>query len=167
MLNKISKWFSKDYHLSLAALIISLIALGVQLFFLPYQIDSYKLDKKYKELDATFKSVDILKKYDDDLNSGTNEQIVNALNNNEPIFKETGGKFNSNQIDKFLGIFNTVYDLYGKDLVSSDDIASQFSDTIDKANKNIEIQNYLKKIRMEDPAYFMGFDYLQEEFGTK
>lgn len=79
--------------------------------------------------------------------------------------KDNGGNFTTDELDLFLSVYNQLSDAYDKGLVSEELLYGNFSDGLMRAYQNKEIQEYLKKIRIENEDYFRGFDNLAELFG--
>jgi hypothetical protein len=105
---------------------------------------------------------DLMFRYDDKLNSDINTKLFLTIEKEKPILIKNGGKFNEEDLDYFLGIFNQIYESQQKGLINNDLIYSNFSYFLEKTYNNKEIKNYLKEIRIEDEDYFAGFDELAE-----
>jgi len=86
------------------------------------------------------------------LNDPSNAGIINAIQNDKPILTENGGSHSSVDLDRYLGVFDTVALVYRDGFLSDDHLCSSFSYYIDKTSKNSEVQKYL----VQYPDFFDG-----------
>ena len=124
---------------------------------IPAELTNYKSEENYK-------SADLILRYDKELSTPTNTGIYNASNEHRPILRRNGGKYSVDDLDAYLGIFNSINDLHNKLLLDDESVANEYSDYVVKAASNSEIQNYLMEIRKKDDTYFRGFDELRTFF---
>ncbi len=109
-------------------------------------------------------SAQLMLSFNKDLSSETNSKILTAIENNQPIFKNNGGQFDSTDIDNYLSIFELLNNTYLANLMTDDMIFNTFYYSVVKTYKNQEIQNYLNEIRKEDKLFFAGFERLAKSF---
>jgi hypothetical protein len=74
----------------------------------------------------------------------SNLGIIEAIETPKPILKSNGGQFSTTQMDKYLGDLETVYDVYEERLLSEEELCSSFSAYAQEAERNSEVQDYLK-----------------------
>ena len=86
------------------------------------------------------------------LNDPSNAGIINAIQNDKPILTENGGSHSGVDLDRYLGVFDTVALVYRDGFLSDDHLCSSFSYYIDKTSKNSEVQKYL----VQYPDFFDG-----------
>ena len=109
-------------------------------------------------------SAQLMLSFNKDLSSDKNSKILTAIENNQPIFKEAGGEFDSTDMDNYLSNFELLNSTYLADLMTDDMIFNTFYYSVVKTYQNQEIQNYLKTIRKEDQYFFAGFERLAKSF---
>jgi hypothetical protein len=85
-------------------------------------------------------------------NDRSNAAIINAIQNNKPILVENAGSYSDVDLDKYLGVFDTIELVYRDGFLSDDHLCDSFSYYIEDANKNSEVKNYLAK----NPNFFGG-----------
>jgi|SRR5580704_3277782 hypothetical protein len=85
-------------------------------------------------------------------NDRSNAGIINAIQNNKPILVENAGSYSDVDLDKYLGVFDTIELVYRDGFLSDDHLCDSFSYYIEDANKNSEVKNYLAK----NPNFFGG-----------
>lgn len=120
-------------------------------------------DIKNNQLD---RKNDLSMEYYDRLNTGNNRKIYVAIENNKPLLANKMGKFNTDQLDDYLGDLHDVGAGLYADLLDNESTCSRFSDFAEKTYENKEIQEYLIEVRKIDPEYFLGFDDLYEFIKT-
>ena len=86
-------------------------------------------------------------------NDPSNSGIINTIENNKPILVENGGVYSNVALDKYLGAFDTIAQVYRDGFLSEDHLCRSFSFYIEEADKNSEVQNYLAKYS----NFFDGF----------
>lgn len=105
-------------------------------------------------------SAELMLTFNEYLGSETNFKIITLIENNQPILIENGGKFSSAELDNYLSTLELLSNVYFNRLITDDMLYNAFDYTIIKTYQNKEITDYLKKIRQEDPMFFMGFESL-------
>ncbi len=108
-------------------------------------------------------SAQLMLEFNKDLNSDINSSLITAIEENQPILKESGGEFTTTDIDRYLGIYELINNVSEAGLISDDMLYNAFSYDIVKTYQNKEIQDYLSKIRQEDSSFFRGFGLLAED----
>lgn len=156
-LKTLAKETSKPWYKK-AEVWIGVIANAIAIFGLFFSVVQIK-DIKNNQSD---RQTDLMFRYDDKLNFGTNAKLFSAIDRNKPILYKNGGKFSEDDLDYFLGLLNQMYESNQNKLLSDDMIQSNFSYLLEKTYKNKEVQDYLKEIRKEDESFFVGFDELAE-----
>lgn len=144
--NKLDKW----EILSRSLRIIEVIAIIGGVYFAAVQIKDVR----------NMQSAQLMLEFNNDLDSEVNSQIITAIENNEPIFLDNGGKFTTTDIDKYISIYELVNDVYVNGLITDDMLYNAFSYDIVATYRNKEIQDYLFEIRKEDQTLFTGFERL-------
>lgn len=76
----------------------------------------------------------------------------------KPILKEHGAQFTDDDLENYLGIFDSLGDLYEKGMIDKDSFYNDYSYDIEKACDNSEIKTYLRDIRREEADFFSDFD---------
>jgi hypothetical protein len=106
------------------------------------------------------RSADFIFKLDERFSKEPIPRIKYAIQNDKPVLKEHGGEFTEDDLDGYLDLYETMNDIYAKGLVSQDMLVSAYSFWLGKAYHNAEIQDYLVRIRKEDPRFYSGFEQL-------
>ncbi len=75
---------------------------------------------------------------------------------------EPNGDFSIGEVDRYLGVYETLGNLYRGGLITCDMLENDFSYYIEKTYTNEDIQNYIK----EHPAFWPNLIYLAELFGN-
>lgn len=147
------KYFIEWKYISRVIIFVQFIIIVVGSFYAFIQFKDIKENQLNRENDLSIR-------YYDKLNSGTDLQIFLAIEHKKPLLYTNGGKFNTDQLDDYLGDLHDVGHATNKGLLNTDDICSNFSDIAEETWKNSEIQEYLSTIRKENPTYFTSFDDL-------
>jgi hypothetical protein len=106
------------------------------------------------------RSAEFIFKFDDRLYKPPSSAIRLAIESGKPILKAHGGRFSTDDLMRYLDIYETMHDVYVRGLINEDMIDSAYGHALGKAHENPEIQAYLSGIRKEDPAYYSGFEDL-------
>ncbi|MCE9642972.1 MAG: hypothetical protein K8Q97_01460 [Candidatus Andersenbacteria bacterium] len=137
-------------------LILQTIAVIISFFIIHLQVEDFHNN----QADIGFKYIQNI---DQELRTGTNFQIAVAIERKNPLLKKNGGSFTEDDFDIFLAVYNRLSEIYDRDLISPDLLYGEFSYGIILAHENPEIQDYLRKIRIDDSDYFYGLDELYED----
>src|SRR5262245_53285725 len=86
-------------------------------------------------------------------NDSSNAGIISSIQNGKPILVEDGGSNSTVDLDKYLGAFNTIAQVYRDGHLSDDHLCGSFAFYIEEANENSEVTKYLGQY----PNYFGGF----------
>lgn len=86
----------------------------------------------------------------------TNRGIIDAIYDNKPILKKSGGEHTSSDLDNYLSDLDMVDEVYDEELLSESELCTSFSDTIQRTASNQEVKDYLK----ENSKYFSGLPEL-------
>ena len=106
-------------------------------------------------------SVDLLLKFDNELNSDINSKIADEIDSpGTLLLKEHGGDITDGQLENYLGVYETLGFLYEKHLITDDMIYNDFSYDVVKAYQNSEVKTYITEIRKDDPTLFTEFEKL-------
>lgn len=76
-------------------------------------------------------------------------QIRIALETNQKILVEDGGKYDDVQLDDYIGFFETLSDLLGKGILDKKLVDDNFSYYIKEAYDNQEVKNYINDVRKQ------------------
>lgn len=134
---------------------ISAVLLGV--IFMIWQI---RLAVVEIEEVRSMQSSQIMFSLDRDISSGRNAEIAVAIENDAPLFKETGGAFSEAEIDAFLSILEFVNLTRNEGLLDDEMTYVSFSYILEKTFEHPEILDYVEKIRKDDPNLFKGAEDL-------
>lgn len=105
-------------------------------------------------------SAQLMLDFNNQLNTDVNSSIISSIEDGSPLFKQNSGNFTSTDIDKFLSVYELLYNTRDAGLITDNMLYSGFSYDISKTYDNQEIQQYLKKIRINNKDFFGGFDAL-------
>ena len=105
-------------------------------------------------------SAQLMIDFNNQLNSPVNSKIVTTIENKGILLKENSGNITDTEIDKYLGLYELLYDVWDTGLITDNMLYSGFSYDILVTYHNPEIINYLKKIRVDDKEIFAGFEAL-------
>lgn len=108
-------------------------------------------------------SAQLMLEFNKELNSDLNANLITAIEENKPILKENGGKFTTTDIDRYLGTYELLNNVSEVSLMNDNMLYNAFSYDIIKTYQNIEIQDYLLKIRQENKSFFLGFEILAKD----
>jgi hypothetical protein len=108
-------------------------------------------------------SARLMLEFNKELNSDLNANLITAIEENRPIFRENGGEFTTTDIDRYLGIYELLNRVSVVGLLHDDMLYNAFAYNIVKTYQNKEIQSYLAKIRREDSSFFRGVELLAED----
>lgn len=105
-------------------------------------------------------SADIVLRLDEHFNTPTTLKIIETIEDGEPLLREHGGNFERWQIDSYLGMYETLYDLYSHNLIDEGMLYSAFSYNLENAYRNVEISGYVLELQKDDVDVFGGFQTL-------
>jgi hypothetical protein len=109
------------------------------------------------------RAADLLLRFDERLSKEPYAKLASAIDSHKHFLKENGGKFTDDDLEGYLNILDGMNDLYQRHLIPAELFYNGYSYQIEKASDNLEIQNYLKQIRKDDPDLYSGFDHLAKE----
>lgn len=93
-----------------------------------------------------------------------NTQIISAIENAKPILSENKGAFTDEDLDNYLGDFETIYTAFQEGLLSEKQLCVSFSYYLERTEGNVEIKDYIassrKAQRKSASPYFVGFSRL-------
>ena len=84
--------------------------------------------------------------------NATNSGIIHAMEKKKAILDTHHGRYNSTDLDNYLGQFETINQAYRSGLLSEADLCTSFSYYIDLTMKNDEVKKYLA----DNSDYFSG-----------
>jgi hypothetical protein len=144
--------FSEVLHL------IEVIAIIIAATFAGYQLRELRLQN----------SADLSLRLNHELDSRINLRLEDALDSDPatPILKEHGGKFTDEQLDGYLGEYETLDDLYRNGLITCRMMYNEFSYDIETAYKNRDVMAHVAEVQKEesDPTIWQGFLDLGRQF---
>jgi hypothetical protein len=151
-----------DYwkHISGVLVLFQTCALLVSVYFVHVQL-------RYLENTKESRSADLIFRFDERLSRDPFLKLRYAIENDKPILKAHGGKFTNDDLEGFLDIFDSLNDVYAKDLISKDMFYNSYSYDIQKTYDNDEVQTHLKEIRKEDPGFYSGFESLAKQMKAR
>lgn len=89
-------------------------------------------------------------------------QVLDTADSNTKIFQPEG-RFTVGDVDRYLGTFETLGNLYQNGLITHEMLNNNFSYYIEKTYANAEIRAYVE----ENPSWWPNFIYLSELFKQK
>lgn len=115
------------------------------------------------------KSADLAIKFNDTLDHDYYAKILETIDSRNPLMKENNpsGRFSQSDVEGYLGIYETIANLYEKNLISREMIEANFSYDIAKAYRNDEIKNLIRVEQKIDPDLWVGFQKLGQMFSNK
>lgn len=108
-------------------------------------------------------SADLILKFNDILDKKQLIDISWDVVYEKPILKANGGRFADKDLEEYLGIYETMGELYKNGLIAKRMIYNDFSDDIVSAYENKEIRNYIKEQQKDSSDYFVNFVMLAKE----
>lgn len=95
------------------------------------------------------------------LYSEKNTGIIAAIGENQRIRNKNGGHYSDYELENFLGIFDSMDQVYIQGHLSINDLCEQFSYYVVSAYEYPEIKSYIREIRKNNENnFFGGFDDL-------
>jgi hypothetical protein len=92
--------------------------------------------------------------------------FLEAVDNDNPILKTSGGKFSDIQIDNFLVEWELLEQMREKHLISEDMLYDAFSYEVEATWNHKDIQTFIRDARKQDnsPDLYSGFQDLAQHF---
>jgi hypothetical protein len=138
--------------------LIEVTAIVCAAFFAGYQLRELRLQN----------SADLSLRLSQELDSRENERLEDALDSDPatPILRGHGGRFTVDQIDGYLGEYETLDDLYKSGLITCRMMYNEFSYDIETAYKNRDVMAQVATEQKEenDPTVWEGFLDLGRQF---
>ena len=149
------KWTTVEKMMRIVE-VIAIVCAALVVIQIPHQIKEWRSNQEDR-------SFNLLAKLDEKLKQGMNREIFNTIRRNKPILKESGGRFESYELDYYLDDLGSINDAYSRKIIDKDSVYEWFSDYLIKTFKNKEIGEYLRKIRKGDPQYYSGLEEFAKE----
>ncbi len=95
-----------------------------------------------------------------------NDRLYNvrkAIENDKPILIEHQGKLTDQDLEDYIGMFETMDDLRTRKILDQDLLDNNFCSYISEAYNNSEIKNYISDVRKENDGLYSGFENLAKE----
>jgi hypothetical protein len=113
-------------------------------------------------------SADLSLRVGEELNSPINESLSDALDSDpsKSILKppDGTGEFTVEQLDDYLGEYETLADLYQNHLITCPMMYNEFSGDLEDAYKNKNVMAHIAEERRDDPTVWVGFLDLGNRF---
>jgi hypothetical protein len=93
-----------------------------------------------------------------------NTGIIDAIESNKPILKEHKGSYTDDQLDNYLGDFDTIDQVYSEKLLTEDQMCISFSYFVVTALSNPEVKNYIALPTNND--FFGGIEDLSKDVAS-
>ena len=138
------------------AVAVSLLALFVGSYY----------QSRNTQTDENRTSFDLMLRIEQDLGSKTNQSISSLVEDNKPVLKKNGGKFDEVDLDKFLGEYESLGDFYTRSLVPATLVCSWFGDGFASIFSNKEVFGYIQSQQKLDPSYFDKITILNTKLGV-
>jgi len=88
-------------------------------------------------------------------------QVRSALNDNQKILTEDGGKYSDVQLDDYIGFFDTLSGLVDRGILDYNLVDENFGYYIKEAYDNQEIKSYVKDVeKVSGSDIYVGFETL-------
>jgi hypothetical protein len=137
-----------------AAALVTIVGLPLLLvsLWLAYRLDTVIIEQlgEIKRIAQSENSISLNTML---FNDSSNAGIISSIQNSKPILTENGGSYSTVDLDKYLGAFNTVAQVYRDGFLSDDHLCGSFAFYVEEANENSEVTKYLAQY----PNYFDGF----------
>lgn len=102
-------------------------------------------------------------RFDERLDKQPYPRLRATIESGKPILKVHGGMFSADDLEGYLGIFDSLNDLYDKSMINKDLFYNEYSYDVEKLYDNAEVQSYLKDIRQAEADYYSGVDNLAKK----
>lgn len=91
--------------------------------------------------------------------------IMEAIEENKPLFKSSRGRYDEYDIDDYLGYFELIQIYIDQGIMNFGDADEMFGHYVKKAWKNKEIRMYIKNLRRTtgDISYYDKFEKLAKK----
>ncbi len=106
------------------------------------------------------RSADLILRFDERLDKQPYPRLRLVIQGGKPILKAHGGRFSEDDLEGYIGTFDSLNDLYKKGIVNKELFYNEYSYDIEKTYDNPEVQSYLREIRKDESDFFIGFDDL-------
>src|SRR5712664_4700183 len=123
-------------------------AMAQQLEVMRAEIENTKLGR----------SADLMLRFDEHLDKKPYPKLRSTIQSGKPILKAHGGKFSNDELEDYLGIFDSLNDLYEKGMIDKDLFYNRYSYDVEKLYDNAEVQSYLKDIGKAEADFYIGVD---------
>lgn len=143
-------------HISGVLVLVQTVALIASVYLLREQINDLQDTKSSR-------SVDFIFRFNDKLDKAPLSKLRLSIASRKPILKKNGGKFNEDDLEEYLDLWEGLNDLYIKDLISKEMFYNSYSYDIGKAHENPEVQAFVKESQREAPDFYTGFENLARE----
>lgn len=150
-------------HISGILVLIQTVALIASVYLLREQINDLQDTKSSRSADFIFR-------FNEQLDKPPLSKLRIAIVSGKPILKKNGGKFDEDDLEQYLDLWEGLNDLYVKGLISKEMFYNSYSYDIDKAYSKAEVQSFVKESRKESPDFYTGLENLakeMKEFPTK
>jgi len=102
-------------------------------------------------------------RFDERLDHEPYPKLRPVIESGKPILKAHGGKFSEDDLEGYLGIFDSLNDLYEKGMINRDLFYNEYSFDVEKLYDHPEVQSYLTEIRKAESDYYIGVDSLAKK----
>ena len=109
------------------------------------------------------RSADLMLRFDERLDHEPYPKLRSVIESGKPILKAHGGKFSEDDLEGYLGIFDSLNDLYEKGMINRDLFYNEYSFDVEKLYDHPEVQSYLTEIRKAESDYYIGVDSLAKK----
>jgi hypothetical protein len=113
------------------------------------------------------RSAEFIFKFDEKIYKPPLSGIRLLIESDKPILKEHGGAFSTDDLDRYLDIYETMHDVYVKGLIDEEMMDSAYGHVLGKAYDNAEVKAYLSEYRKEDPDFYSGFEDLAKRMKAR
>ena len=143
-------------HISGVLVLIQTVALIASVYLLREQINDLQDTKSSRSADFIFR-------FNEQLDKPPLSKLRIAIISRKPVLKKNGGKFDEDDLEQYLDLWEGLNDLYVKGLIRKEMFYNSYSYDIGKAYENTEVQAFVKESRQEAPDFYTGFDNLAKE----
>jgi hypothetical protein len=135
----------------------------IQTGALVYSVQLLRQQTKDIENTKSNRSADFIFRFDERLAKTPFSELELAIDRHQPLLKEHGGKFNEDDLQGYLDLWESISDEYANGLISKDMFYNSYSNDIEKAYDNPEVQDFVKESQKESPEFYTGFQNLYKE----
>ena len=153
------RWSKRSSLLFLSQTVLVLVQTGA----LVYSVHLLREQTKDIENTKSNRSADFIFRFDERLAKSPFSELALAIQRNQPILKAHGGKFSEDDLQGYLDLWESINPEYVAGLISKEMAYNSYSNDIQKAYDNPEVQTFVKESQKESPEFYTGFENLAKD----